>query len=148
VGTRKQGQEMNLTRRGFLKAVGALGAGLVIPDFRLIVPEQSLLVGESFIAPVRELIEPAVSCTVDEANYIVRHDIIFGHDVGARLWDNYKQATVTSPMASKHHLQKVRNAAAVLLATCMREHGVMLADLHGLPMPIGYEAAYMGEYAP
>jgi hypothetical protein len=116
----------DLTRRGFLKAIGGLAAGaIVLPSLRLIVPsDQPLLGGEKWLANVRELSHYALNFDA----MILRHDILVrGH-----------QFSVDSKLTDKASLLRSRKQAAVLLGDLIRHNGWTAHDLEPLPIPRGY----------
>lgn len=113
-----------LNRRGFLKVCAVASSAVLLPEFRLVEPQDELLDGENWIATVREV--AAYDINTDEI--LVRHDILGpGH-----------QFSVTNVMpCDAEGLHTVRKAAASALRDKMSEVGWTVADLRPLSMPPG-----------
>lgn len=131
---------MELTRRGFLKAIATVGAGIIaMPAIKLIVPTKELLLAnERWIANVREL----VMYDIVRDYFVCRHDILV-KDV---------QIGVDSILTGPDAIHVVRESSARLLADKIAHEGWSLSELRPLPIPAGYisaivprETAYIGQ---
>lgn len=117
----------DLSRRGFLKACAAVTAGaLILPSFRLILPNESLLDGEQWIATVREL----------AAYEIVSDSILIRHDILGPDEQFYCEQRIPQ---NQRELLAARVRAAMVLEDKMRMQGWTLRDLRPLPIPRGLE---------
>lgn len=120
---------MDMTRRGFLKAlatVGAVGAGVIaIPQIRLILPDEPLLAHEKWIANVREIAQYEIASD----GIWLRHDIMVKGE----------HFSVGSIAHGAGDFAYCRNLAATLLGNVMRQKGWAVHDLEPLPIPRGYQ---------
>lgn len=122
---------MEATRRGFLKLCAGVAAGaLIVPSLRLILPNESLLKDERWVATVREL--SGYSINTDEI--LLRHDIL-----GPTGQFNCTQKI---PL-SQRELIIARKVAATLLENEMRAQGWSLHDLKPLPIPHGFDSYHL-----
>lgn len=113
-----------LNRRGFLKVCAVASSAVLLPEFRLVEPQDELLDGENWIATVREV--AAYDINTDEI--LVRHDILGPSD----------QFSVTNVMPrNAEGLYEVRKTTAIALRDKMREMDWTAADLRPLSMPSG-----------
>jgi hypothetical protein len=103
---------------------------LILPSLRLILPNESLLKGEQWIATVREV--SAYSILQDEI--LLRHDIL-----GPTAQFN---CTQTIPL-NQRELIAARKVAAILLEDKMRSEGWSLHDLKPLPIPHGFDTYHL-----
>ena len=130
LGSRQQ-VTSDVSRRGFLKACAAITAGaLVLPSLRLILPNESLLAGEQWIATVREL------CGYD----IYSDEIVLRHDILGPT-DQYYCAQRIPP--NQRELVTARKIAATLLEDKMRAEGLTIHDLKPLPIPPGFDTYHL-----
>ena len=119
---------MKTTRRGFLKCIAAIGTGIAIPDFRLVIPTFEIPKDLTWFSSAREIIQ--YDSIYDE--YMIRHDIM-GTEM--QLFVH----TICDSDRVKNHIEIVRQNAADKLAEFMREEGMSLRELRPLPMPHGYK---------
>lgn len=114
---------MDLSRRGFLKAVAAVTAGaLIVPSVRLILPNESLLNGEQWVATVREL----------TAYEIISDEILLRHDI---LGPGKQFSCTQRLLPSQTELSIARRMACSLLEGRMRMEGWTVHDLKPLAIP-------------
>lgn len=118
-----------MDRRGFLKACGVVASSaLIIPAFRLIVPDQSLLPNERWLVTVRELFQ----FDLDRQAWIMRMDVLADKvQLGV-------DCLIGEAFPSAKDLVHVREPAALALRNAMEREGLTLADLKPLPIPSGY----------
>jgi hypothetical protein len=123
---------MDLSRRGFLKAVGAVTAGsLIVPAFQLILPAEALPVGEQLLGSVRELVQ----YEIEWDRFAVRFDVASDTtQLGVDFWLPYPTSTDWEKL-----MRDARQQAAKLLHEEMTHRGMRLSDLKTLPIPHGYQ---------
>ena len=121
------------SRRGFLKAVGAVAAGaLIVPSFSLIVATDPVPKSLAWFGSAREIVGYNIS--VDE--YVGRIDILSRrHDLQLGVDFRLRGSNEDEIYA---HLLEQRQMCADVLKREMDSHGITLADLVKLETPDDY----------
>lgn len=116
-----------MNRRGFLKGIAQLTAGaIILPSVRIVLPDEELLIGEQWVASVREIGHFDIHHASGSA-MIVRHDICSG---GERWF-------VEHLIESREELPRIRRMSAIRLGEKLIERGWRIDDLMPLPFPRG-----------
>lgn len=122
----------DLSRRGFLKAVGIVAAGsLAVPAFSLIVPSVQVPAGNEWLGSARELFQYDISWD----RFIGRIEIATSRE---QLGVDFR-IDVTPAEQFHADLAAARKMVAERLKAEMDSRGILLADLRRLPIPDGYE---------
>jgi len=121
----------DVSRRGFLKAVGIVSAGaLIIPSFSLISPYAS---APGLLGSVRELL--AYDITWDR--HLVRFDLLANGPNWEQLGVDLRLYARTAEELMVE-LQQAREMAGTVLHDHMEHIGIKPSVLRRLPIPSGY----------
>lgn len=116
-----------MNRRGFLKAVAAIGGAIAVPDFALILPSQQIAPSASWFATAREMAQYDLWRDL----WLVRHDILGG----------VTQLSISHAIRRddiEDGIKDLRQISADALGRKMRELGMTTSSLRPLPIPLGY----------
>jgi hypothetical protein len=122
----------DVTRRGFLKAIGAITAGsLVIPAFSLITPAAAIPAGLEWFGSARELIQYDIA--IDE--FFFRIDIATRNE---QLGCDFRIRGNTQDQLLAN-LARARDVATERIRDEAASRSIGLADLVRLPVPDDYK---------
>lgn len=120
---------METSRRGFLKACGLVaGSAIILPSLRLIVPDQTMLPNELWLATVRE----TFSFDIYKNCWFMRMDVLAGKEQFG------VDCIVGSEFPTLDDLSRIREPAIHVLSDYLRHEGIAFDELRPPPIPVGY----------
>ena len=110
-----------MSRRGFLKAIGAVAGSIYIPDFKLIIPEAVIPPELAWFATARE----TFAYDIASNGYLMRHDIL---GLNTQLSVDHR---LFGPDL-RESIFKARGLSETLLRNEMQNRGMKVSDLRPL----------------